>query len=146
MYFYSREVILKYLNMLLFAPLIIFPALAFAFLFISAPFMSPLSSFDKIWSGYVFISMFALAGAYIGNTLIGFPIIYILNKFNRLNLLNILSCLLMLLLIIMLLDNRLSSDSFVPADSFNSLLWFYLGMFYFALCVAATDYFMVKSK
>ncbi len=130
--------------MLLFAPLAILPALVFAFLFASAPFVSSHASFDKIWSGYFFISIYSLFVAYLGNTIIGFPIIFILNKFKRLNFINILSCLLFLLLIIVLSDNRLSSEYVASAESLKSVFWLYLGMFYFALCIATTDYFMVK--
>ena len=130
--------------MLLFAPLVIFPALAFALLFASAPFVSPHSSFDKIWSGYFFISIYSLFGAYLGNIIIGFPIIFILNKFKCLSFLNILSCLLLLLLIIALNDERLSAEYIASTDSLKNLLWFYLGAFYFALCIATTDYFMIK--
>jgi len=130
--------------MLLLAPLVIFPALAFAFLFASAPFISSHASFDKIWSGYFFISIYSLFGAYLGNTLIGFPIIFILNKFKRLNFINIFSCILLLLLIIIFNDNRLSSEDIASADSLKNVFWFYLGLFYFSLCVATTDYFMVK--
>lgn len=132
--------------MLLLAPLIVFPALAFALLFVSAPFNSPHSSFDNIWSNYFVISIYALFVAYLGNTLIGLPIIFILNKLKRLNLCNILFFLLFILLIFALNDKNLSAENFKTADSLQSTFWFYVGLFYFALSVAITDYLIVKHK
>ncbi len=137
---------MKYLKILLLAPLIVFPALAFALLFLSAPFNTSHSSFDNIWSNYFVLSIYALYIAYLGNTIIGFPIIFILNKFKRLNICNIFSCVLFLLLIVALNDKNLLSENFKATETLEATFWLYIGVFYFSMCVAITDYFIIKHK
>lgn len=132
--------------MLLFAPLVIFPALAVIFLFASAFPVSLSSTQNEHWNAYTLISIYGVFIAYIGNTVIGLPIIFILDKFKRLNYLNIMSCLLFLILAFVIKDGRLDSFNIASPDGIESLLWKYLGVLYFSACVATTDYLMIKNK
>lgn len=80
--------------MLLFAPLIIFPALGVVFLFASIFSVQLGVTQSGLWEAYKMISFFGGVIAYMGNTVIGIPIIFILDKLNRLTYLNIMRCLL----------------------------------------------------
>lgn len=82
----------------------------------------------------------------MGNTVIGIPIIFILDKLNRLTYLNIMGCLLFLALVFVIKDSRLFSFNIASPDSTKYLLWKYLGVLYFSICVATIDYLMVKNK
>uniref|UniRef100_A0ABN0NL66 Uncharacterized protein n=1 Tax=Pseudoalteromonas undina TaxID=43660 RepID=A0ABN0NL66_9GAMM len=67
----------------------------------------------------------------MGNTVIGIPIIFILDKLNRLTYLNIMGCLLFLALVFVIKDGRLFSFNIASPDSTKYLLWKYLGYFTF---------------
>ncbi len=82
----------------------------------------------------------------MGNTVIGIPIIFILDKLNRLTYLNIMRCLLFLALVFVIKDGRLFSFNIFSLDSAKYLLWKYLSVLYFSICVATIDYLMVKNK
>ena len=77
--------------MLLFAPLIIFPALGVVFLFASVFSIQLEVTQSGLWEAYKMISFFGGVIAYMGNTVIGIPIIFILDKLSRLTYLNIMS-------------------------------------------------------
>lgn len=92
------------------------------------------------------ISFFGGVIVYMGNTVIGIPIIFILDKLNRLTYLNIMRCLLFLALVFVIKDGRLFSFNIFSLDNAKYLLWKYLGVLYFSICVATIDYLIVKNK
>ena len=132
--------------MLLFAPLIIFPALGVVFLFASIFSVQLGVTQSGLWEAYKMISFFGGVIAYMGNTVIGIPIIFILDKLNRLTYLNIMGCLLFLALVFVIKDGRLFSFNIASPDSTKYLLWKNLGVLYFSICVATIYYLMVKNN
>ncbi|TGE85214.1 hypothetical protein C7Y70_02435 [Pseudoalteromonas sp. KS88] len=130
--------------MLLFAPLIIFPALGVVFLFASIFSIQLGVTQSELWKAYKMISFFGVVMAYMGNTVIGIPVIFILDKLKRLNYLNVVIFLLFLVLAFCIKEGPLYSFNVLSLDSLKFLLWKFLCAFYFSICVATTDYLIFK--